>query len=251
MKLADKQREIIFKHLKELYDEISISDKVKMVRSYAPWASRFNTYLIRCKTYAATEDEFKLGGILKSGFTTFPEKLEWTQIEKYEEFVNLLKRKVEELMIYFEPSENKETAPQNNPPLSLAGLIENKGLLRACESTFSAGSERGYWDACLHALRHLETRIRKKGAFPSRVVGTDLVTKAFNPKGGKLKIPSCDDVAEEEGFMLINMGMVMFHRNAKGHREGEISRRSALKIIGYVDYLLNMLKTAVLRTNSD
>jgi hypothetical protein len=37
---------------------------------------------------------------------------------------------------------------------------------------------------------------------------------------------------------------MMFHRNAKGHREEQIDKTSALKIIGYVDYLLQIVDTA-------
>ena len=36
--------------------------------------------------------------------------------------------------------------------------------------------------------------------------------------------------------------MMMFHRNAKGHREETIDRELALKIIDYVDYLLKIIE---------
>jgi len=120
-------------------------------------------------------------------------------------------------------------------------LLDNENLWRACKSSFESGE---YWDACLHAFRHLETKIREKAGLSPDEHGVDLVNKAFNPSQGILKIPNCATRSEEEGFFFINRGIVMFHRNAKGHREGEVERKDAIKIICYVDYLLNIVRTA-------
>lgn len=124
---------------------------------------------------------------------------------------------------------------------SIESLLDNKGLWSACRSSFRSGD---YWDACLHAFRHLETKIREKCELSAEEYGVDLVNKALNPNNGLLKIPSCATRSEEEGFHSINRGIVLFHRNAKGHREGNIDRRDSIKLICYVDYLLNILKTA-------
>jgi uncharacterized protein (TIGR02391 family) len=120
-------------------------------------------------------------------------------------------------------------------------LLDNTNLWAACKTAFN---NEEYWNACLHALIYLETKIREKSELTANDTGVDLVSKAFKLNGGVLKIPSCAVQGEEEGFLLINLGVVKFHRNAKGHRTGSIGRKNAAKIICYVDYLLEILKTA-------
>ena len=129
---------------------------------------------------------------------------------------------------------------------SIKNLLDNENLWSACKSSFENGD---YWDACSHAFRHLETKIRERAELSANDIGTDLVNKAFAPNTGILKIPSCATRSEEEGFHAINRGVVLFHRNAKGHREGSVDKKNAAKIICYVDYILEILKTAQKRTN--
>ena len=124
---------------------------------------------------------------------------------------------------------------------SIEHLLDNRGLWSACRTSFE---NEKYWDACLLAFRHLEIEIREKSELAAEDHGTDLVNKAFNPNNGILRIPFCAVRSEEEGFHLINRGIVLFHRNAKGHRVGDLDRKNAAKIICYVDYLLEVLKTA-------
>jgi uncharacterized protein (TIGR02391 family) len=131
---------------------------------------------------------------------------------------------------------------------TIKNLMSNKSLWNACKTSFEAGE---YWDACSHAFRHLETKIREKCNLPADVHGTDLVDAAFNPNRGILKIPSCATTPEEEGFCLINRGIVLFHRNAKGHREGTIEMNDAVKIICYIDYILDVINTAQRRVTQD
>lgn len=141
----------------------------------------------------------------------------------------------------------KEHKMNSKKGADLEILLDNKNLWSACKSSFENGD---YWDACLHAFRHLETKIRNKCELSADEHGVDLVNKAFNSNQGILKIPSCATHSEEEGFHSINRGIVLFHRNAKGHREGSIERKDAIKIICYVDYILNILNTAQKRNNS-
>jgi len=129
--------------------------------------------------------------------------------------------------------------------IELQDIASDKSLLKACKDNYNSGN---YWDAVFNALRHLEVRVRKKSGLPASEVGADLMEKAFKPGVGALKIPSCATPGEEDGFKLITKGMMMFHRNAKGHREETIDKTLALKIIGYVDYLLTILDTAEKRT---
>lgn len=126
-------------------------------------------------------------------------------------------------------------------PINLYDVATDTTLLKKCESNYKVGND---WDMVFNAMRHMEVRVRKKGSFSSDKVGADLMEKAFKPVVGILKVPSCATPGEEDGFKLITKGMMMFHRNAKGHREEIIEREFALKIIGYVDYLLKIIDTA-------
>ena len=134
-------------------------------------------------------------------------------------------------------SENKVSVR----PINLYDVTTDSKLLKVCETNYKAGND---WDMVFNALRHMETRVRKKGSFPSSEIGADLMEKAFKPNVGVLKVPSCATPGEEDGFKSIAKGMMMFHRNAKGHREETIDRELALKIIGYIDYLLKIIDKA-------
>jgi len=131
-------------------------------------------------------------------------------------------------------------------PITLYDVATDSKLLKSCESNYKSGND---WDMVFNALRHMETRVRKKGSFSPSEVGADLMEKAFKPVVGVLKVPTCATPGEEDGFKLITKGMMMFHRNAKGHREETIDRALALKIIGYVDYLLKIIDTTEKREN--
>lgn len=149
-------------------------------------------------------------------------------------------RKAKNGWVQKKPYASEEVEGQTNDD-DLKAFLNNPELWRACTSSFKNGE---YWDASLHALRHLETKTREKCGLSANDYGIDLVNDAFNPDKGILKIPSCATRAEEEGFLAINRGFFLFHRNPKGHREGSLKRNDAIKIIGYVDYLLDVLKTA-------
>jgi uncharacterized protein (TIGR02391 family) len=125
--------------------------------------------------------------------------------------------------------------------LELCDITNDKMLIKACESNYKSGN---YWDTVFNALRHMEVRVRNKSGLSAADVGADLMEKAFKPNVGILKIPTCATAGEEDGFKLITKGMMIFHRNAKGHREELIDKNLALKIISYVDYLLQVVDTA-------
>ncbi len=105
--------------------------------------------------------------------------------------------------------------------------IHDKNLIEACQRTYDSEDWR---NLVLNACRHLEVRIREKANLSQSDIGVDLVNKAFNKDTGKLKIPFCVTPAEEEGFFHVFRGIFLFHRNAKGHREGEIGKEIICKI---------------------
>lgn len=139
--------------------------------------------------------------------------------------------------IHQTPNSVLETPKQ----LELQDVTNDESLIRACKDNYNSGN---YWDTVFNALRHMEVRVRTKSGLSASEIGADLMENAFKPRIGILKIPCCETHGEEDGFKLITKGMMMFHRNAKGHREEAIDKILALKIIGYVDYLLQIIETA-------
>jgi len=125
--------------------------------------------------------------------------------------------------------------------VQLKDIMLDKYLIKDCKNDFDNGE---YWDSVFSASRHVEERIRKLGRFDASIIGEDLVNKAFHPTKGMFKIISCATRAEEEGIHAIMRGMVLFHRNAKGHRKEDMDRVTAIRILGYFDYILSLVKTA-------
>lgn len=155
------------------------------------------------------------------------------------ESINILKKMTpEEIFILIHGNQKTEQKKE------IFLEIYDQKLIKVCKPAYDT---QDWWDLVLKATRHLEVRIREKANLSAEYIGTDLINKAFNPNTGKLKIPSCAVIAEEEGFSLILRGIAMFHRNVKGHREGEIDKKRAIQIVNYIDYLLDMVDSSVLR----
>jgi len=130
---------------------------------------------------------------------------------------------------------------RGNYKIDIEDFIVDIKLKNSCKTEFE---HENYWNAVNNAMRHLEVRIREKSGLSHELVGVKLVTGAFAVPSGKLKVRICKTEEEEEGFQLILMGLIKFHRNAKAHDEGNLDRNSALSIIGYVDYIVRVIDTA-------
>jgi uncharacterized protein (TIGR02391 family) len=128
------------------------------------------------------------------------------------------------------------------PKLFLKDIVSDQRLLDSCKTEFDT---MRYWNAVSNAQRHLEIRVREKSGINS--TGFDLMSKAFDKDHGKINILASQDQEEKEGFKLIMMGVMKFHRNQKAHNEGELTIETAYKIIGYVDYLLKIIEQARIR----
>jgi len=135
----------------------------------------------------------------------------------------------------FEPASSSKVT-------SLNEYIKDNRLLMACNKDFES---KNYWDSVFKATRHLETRIREKAQLSNESTGVDLVKQAFHNQTGKLKVPFCETESEREGFFQILVGVTKYHRNSKAHREGKLESDLALKIIGYVDYLITVVDNSI------
>lgn len=235
---------ILIQSLENLFEEIRDSkDEVKAM-SCDGWIKIYNSILRRLKSNNVSNSITM--NFLK-GYHHF--ELSFSKIDKPEKWSdgigksNRMKFKANEIVLFFKPNlKNK------NEIKDVKSLIKNIGLLNACKTCLDNGDS---WDACGHALRHLEVKIREKAGLSADYTGVDLINEAFKTDGGKLKIPSCATISEEKGFHLILLGVMQFHRNAKGHREGILDEDCAIKIVLYIDYLLEIIKTAVPRENTN
>jgi|GEM_PF-6757219 len=143
-----------------------------------------------------------------------------------------------------EKGRSKTLVPSVIKESELRGFISDTSLLKVCKTAFEGGK---YADAIFSASRHLEVKIREKSKLTADDIGTDLITKALKPGRGILQSLTCETTSEEEGLYFLNMGIIKFHKNAKSHREINMSPEDALKIIGYIDYLLKILSKCELR----
>lgn len=123
--------------------------------------------------------------------------------------------------------------------VELRDLITDDGLISACLNDFE---NENYWNAINNAMRHLEVRVRRKSNLSNDSVGFKLMSEAFKAQQGKLQVNGCNTDEEKDGFQLIMMGVMKFHRNQKAHDEGVIEPEKAVKIIGYIDYLLGLVE---------
>lgn len=243
----DKKKIWIYDNLKSLHEDISKSKDDDKIMACDAWIKIYNKILVKANKFATDDKNQDLLNNLKQDFKPFSitgsaihNPVKWTTAIQT---ANELKYKIEELKVYI-----SETiiSSKNIPEIKLEDVIDTKGLISACKIAFYSGD---YWNACLHAYIHLETKIRKKCNLSADNHGVALINKAFNSSTGILKIPHCKTTSEEDGFQLINRGFVLYHRNVKGHREGEIGKKDAIKIIAYVDYLIGILNTAVIRNS--
>lgn len=134
---------------------------------------------------------------------------------------------------------SKAAPPHDNR--TLQRFITDKRLIGACTANYLS---KNYADMVFSGMRHLEVRVREKSGLPASDIGADLMEKAFKPSTGILVVPSCATPSEQDGLKQILKGAMMFHRNAKGHREDAFDIEPALRILGYVDYLLGIVESS-------
>jgi uncharacterized protein (TIGR02391 family) len=82
---------------------------------------------------------------------------------------------------------------------------------------------RGKYDtAVFEAFKEVEIAVRTAGKYDARVVGVDLMRKAFHPKNGPLSDMSLP-VGEREALMFLFTGAIGSYKNPASHRTVLIS----------------------------
>jgi uncharacterized protein (TIGR02391 family) len=113
-------------------------------------------------------------------------------------------------------------------------------------------SAAGNFDRAINqATQVLEDRIRTKAGADKSRTGTDLVNNLIKSKPAETTIKVSDEPGEQEGFSNLCRGAMLAFRNPTHHQiTDQFSREDALKICGYVDVLLNILKNASVANKS-
>jgi uncharacterized protein (TIGR02391 family) len=112
-------------------------------------------------------------------------------------------------------------------------------LIRAVAKLFDGGH---YAEAVEAACKALEGRVRQLSG-DSRI-GADLMQHAFSERNALLcfnALADDHDRNEQKGMMFLFAGVMMALRNPRAHRFIDDAPHSALKMIGFVDYLYRSL----------
>jgi hypothetical protein len=91
--------------------------------------------------------------------------------------------------------------------------------------------------------------VRDRASLGVGDLGVDLMTKALHPSSGKLVIPDCKLIAEQEGVYNLFKGAIALYKNPSSHRTVVYDDRlSVIRVIALAEDLLGILDKAVLRT---
>lgn len=129
--------------------------------------------------------------------------------------------------------------------LRLEEVIENQELL---EHTLDSFNDGDYDSAIFNAFKLVEETVRAKAGLDVKDIGVTLMSKALNPTNGRLVIPKCLVVAEQEGVHSLFRGAIGFFKNPTSHRTVNYNdRMEAIQVIVFAEVLLNILSKAILR----
>ena len=115
----------------------------------------------------------------------------------------------------------------------------NQSMLhpKIAEEAVSFVIRREYDHAIFSAMRTVETSVREAGGYGSKVIGTDLMNKAFG-KSGPLRDTEANE-AEEEGIRSLFAGAIAVYKNPRSHRKFEVDDEiEVMEIIILASHLL-------------
>jgi uncharacterized protein (TIGR02391 family) len=95
------------------------------------------------------------------------------------------------------------------------------------------------------AFREIETEVRRLGGFDARMIGTDLIRKAFAPGEGPLAFADLPK-AEQEATAHLFAGAIGTYKNPPSHRPVAHTPPQAAAILVFASHLLSTLDTIAL-----
>lgn len=140
---------------------------------------------------------------------------------------------------------NQSLEDMRLPSIDIDHLINRDDLRDKIHDDYLSGE---YETAIFKAFKLLEETVRNKAGQPSDVLGTDLMSKAFNPRSGILKHPDAQINAEKEALHHLMRGAIMWFKNPSSHRTvGYDDTEEVARILAFANLLLNMVDQCVTR----
>ena len=108
---------------------------------------------------------------------------------------------------------------------------------KIAEEAVSFVIRREYQQAIFTAMLTIETSVREAGGYGQKMIGTDLMNKAFG-KGGPLRDAEANE-AEEDGIRSLFSGTIAAYKNPRSHRKVEMDdEMEVMEIIILASHLL-------------
>lgn len=95
--------------------------------------------------------------------------------------------------------------------------------------------------AVFQAFKEVEVAVRKAGNYPDDLLGRDLMQKAFHPETGPLRNEGVVP-AERQSEMFLFSGAIGHAKNPPGHRDVNLSRQEAARLIVFASHLLDIVE---------
>jgi uncharacterized protein (TIGR02391 family) len=95
-------------------------------------------------------------------------------------------------------------------------------------------------DAVFKAFKAVEVEVRKACGYPSELVGTKLMRKAFDPERGALTDTSVPK-AERQAVADLFCGAIGLYKNPHSHRDVNLQFNNAFEMLLLASHLLNIV----------
>ena len=111
---------------------------------------------------------------------------------------------------------------------------------KIAEEAVSFVIRRQYQQAIFAVMLAIETSVREAGGYEQKIIGTDLMNKAFGD-GGALRDPEANS-AEENGIRNLFAGAIAAYKNPRSHRKVEMDdEMEVMEIIIMASHLLHIV----------
>ena len=111
---------------------------------------------------------------------------------------------------------------------------------KIAEESVSFVIRREYQQAIFAAMLAIETSVREAGGYGHKMIGTDLMNKAFG-KGGPLRDAEAEET-EEDGIRSLFAGTIAAYKNPRSHRKVEMDNEmEVMEIVILASHLLYIL----------
>ena len=95
--------------------------------------------------------------------------------------------------------------------------------------------------AVFQAFKEVEVAVRTAANYPDSLLGRDLMQKAFHPETGPLRDKALVS-AERESEMFLFSGAIGHAKNPTSHRDVNLTRQDAARLIVFASHLLNLVE---------